>query len=120
MSLLSKAWIGVKYEFKAIGHSPRYLFFYYAFPLFVILLFGFNYKIQWSAMFLKENPVSDSAFLLTIKVSAFFFFFISTFQIVVILTKTTNYIDTNFHQFLEVFLVYFKYRCPNVIDSSDE
>ena len=102
MSLLSKAWIGVKYEFKAIGHSPRYLFFYYAIPLFGILLLGFNYKIQWSAMFLKEIVVSDSEFLLLIKFSTFLFFFIHAFQIVVILTKTTNYIDTNFHQFLEV------------------
>jgi len=102
MNLLSKAWVGVKYEFKAIGHRPRYLFFYYAFPLFVILTFGFNCRRQWWAMFLKKNTISDSEFLLNIKASAFYFIIIYTFQIVVILTKTTNYIDANFHQFLEV------------------
>ena len=102
MSLLSKAWIGVKYEFKAIGHNPLSLFFYYAFPLIVILLLGINYKIQWLAMFIKGNMFSESDFLVSINSSAFFFFFIYVFQIVVILKKTTNLIDSNSHQFLEV------------------
>jgi len=109
MNLLTKAWIGVKYEFKAIKRRPRYLCLYYLLPL-IIIMFVFGHKLVWWTFFLKKNVilVSIDEFIPTLKNSIVFLFAIYMSPIIAILTKTINYIETSFHQFLQVLFYLFQ------------
>jgi len=96
------SWIGVKYEFKAIKHNPRYLCFYHSSSFFIILMAGFIYKNSWSSIFLKKNNFPLEWFFQEINSFAQLFFCLYIFPILAVLRKTLNYIETNFHKILEV------------------
>jgi len=118
MNLFTKAWIGVKYEFKAIKHRPRYLCFYYLFPLLMIFMFGLIHKLLWWAFFFKGNEMFIEQFILLLKSFIFLLFAIYISPIIAILTKTINYIETGFHQFLQV-LFYLFQGLIIILDSSN-